>query len=128
VFNSLEFAPRRTRLSYLAIILILLFGLVHQVQSQCSNPANQIVAENCLPGNPDSEWDVSMSDAGDPTIQGFATDISVNQGSTVFFKISTPATAYTINIYRIGYYAGRGRAGLPLFHHLRIFLRLNLHV
>jgi hypothetical protein len=84
------------------------FGLCGQAHAQCSTPANPIVAENCLPGSPDSEWDVSTSNAGDPTIQGFATDISVNQGGTVFFKISTPATAYTINIYRMGYYGGTG--------------------
>ena len=40
--------------------------------------ANPITAENCLPGNPASEWDISG--AGDPSIQGFATDISVNRG------------------------------------------------
>ena len=52
---------------------------------------NAIVAENCLPGNLPSEWDISG--AGDSTIQGFATDISVNQGGTVSFKINTPANA-----------------------------------
>ncbi|MBW4028565.1 MAG: DUF4082 domain-containing protein [Acidobacteria bacterium] len=66
------------------------------------------MAENCLQGNPASEWDVKTGDAGDPTIQGFATDISVNAGDTVFFKIKTPATSYTINIYRMGYYGGLG--------------------
>ena len=54
----------------------------------CSAPPNAIVAENCLPGNLPSEWDISG--AGDTTIQGFATDISVNQGGTVNFKIKTP--------------------------------------
>jgi hypothetical protein len=34
-----------------------------------------------------SEWDVSG--AGDPSIQGFATDISVNKGETVSFKVKT---------------------------------------
>ncbi len=43
----------------------------------CDAPANPIVAENCLPGNPPSQWDVSG--AGDPSIQGFATQISVNR-------------------------------------------------
>ncbi len=72
----------------------------------CQAPANQIVAENCLPGAPPSQWDVSGS--GDSTIQGFATDISVNHGTTVHFKINTDASAYTIDIYRIGYYQGNG--------------------
>src|SRR5205085_11469569 len=33
---------------------------------------NPIVAENLLPGNPASEWDIAG--AGDDNIQGFATD------------------------------------------------------
>jgi len=69
---------------------------------------NPIPAENLLPGNPASEWDVSG--AGDLSIQGFATDISVNKGSTVHFKIDleNPATNYSIKIYRLGYYQGNG--------------------
>jgi hypothetical protein len=74
--------------------------------AQCSTPANVIVAENCLPGNPVSDWQITGS--GDPTIQGFATDISVNVGQTIYFKIDIPATAYTIDIYRLGYYQGNG--------------------
>ncbi|MFN8381824.1 MAG: sortase [Anaerolineales bacterium] len=72
----------------------------------CTTPPNEIVAENCLPGNPPSEWDVSG--AGDANIQGYATDISVNQGGTVHFKVDTNATAYHIDIYRMGYYGGNG--------------------
>jgi hypothetical protein len=90
------------------LFFALLFALCTQAHSQCSSPANAIVAENCQPGSPSSEWDVSTGDAGDPTIQGFATDISVNQGGTIYFKISTPAKAYSINIYRMGYYQGLG--------------------
>ena len=59
-----------------------------------------------LPGNPASEWDVTG--AGDPSIQGFATDISVDQGQTVDFKIDTTSTDYRIDIYRLGYYGGLG--------------------
>lgn len=76
------------------------------VFGSCSSPANAIEAENCLQGSPQSEWGVSGS--GDPTIQGFATDISVNVGQSVFFKINTTASAYTISIYRLGYYDGDG--------------------
>ncbi|WP_213806338.1 DUF4082 domain-containing protein [Granulicella sp. dw_53] len=88
--------------------MAVLVSLVGQAHAQCTNPANPIVAENCLTGNPSSEWDVGPGSAGDLSIQGFAADISVNQGSTIFFKINTPATAYTIDIYRMGYYGGRG--------------------
>jgi WD40 repeat protein len=72
----------------------------------CAAPANPIVAENCLTGNPASEWDVAG--AGDSTIQGFATDISVNRGSTINFKVKTTAASYRIDIYRMGYYGGLG--------------------
>ena len=71
----------------------------------CDAPANEIVAENCLPG--DTDWDITG--AGSPNIQGFATDISVNLGQPVAFKIDTPATDYRLDIYRMGYYAGRRR-------------------
>jgi hypothetical protein len=77
--------------------------------AQCTGtPANAIVAENCLTGNPSQEWDIANSDAGSLAIQGFATDISVTPGNTINFKINTPSTNYSINIYRIGYYQGNG--------------------
>lgn len=73
----------------------------------CGPPVvNPVACENTKPGNPQSEWDVSGS--GDPSIQGFATDISVNHGETVHFKIKTDATAYRLDIYRLGYYGGMG--------------------
>ena len=72
----------------------------------CASPANPIEAENCLAGNPASQWDISG--AGDGSIQGFATDISVNVSQTVSFKIDTNATSYHLDIYRMGYYQGNG--------------------
>ncbi len=107
-FRRLLFAHSR----FLGYLLVLLagFGFANPAfaATQCANPQNAIVAENCLTGNPASEWDVAPNNAGDPTILGFATDISVNQGGTVAFKINTNAKAYTINIYRLGYYGGMG--------------------
>jgi hypothetical protein len=73
-------------------------------QSSCTSPANAIVAENCNVGT--SGWQVGG--LGDLTIQGFATDISVNVGQTIFFKVNTPAKSYHIDIYRMGYYGGTG--------------------
>jgi len=92
-----------------APLLVAAAGLVVDTaaaQAPCDAPANEIVAENCLPGNPSSEWDISG--AGDPSIQGFATDISVERGATIGFKIKTDAADYRIDIYRLGYYAGLG--------------------
>lgn len=72
----------------------------------CASPVNSIVAENCKAGNPSTEWDISGD--GDTSIQGFATDISVNKGNTISFKIKTTATNYRLDIYRMGYYSGNG--------------------
>ncbi len=68
--------------------------------------ANEIVIENALPGNPPAEWEISG--AGDSTIQGFGTDISVDQGQTIGFKFDTDSDDYHIDIYRLGWYGGLG--------------------
>ena len=59
-----------------------------------------------MTGNPSTEWDVPLG--GDPTIQGFTTDISYNKGDSAIFKINTDASAYRLDIYRMGYYQGNG--------------------
>jgi hypothetical protein len=76
---------------------------------------NAVVTENALPGTPQSVWQINNS--GDPTIQGFTTDISYNVGQTVSFKIDTPATSYHLDIYRMGYYQGDGARLLTTLHH-----------
>ncbi|MEO8225096.1 MAG: N,N-dimethylformamidase beta subunit family domain-containing protein, partial [Gammaproteobacteria bacterium] len=106
-----------TRLSALVIAGALTFAVSHfssdgfrlgaQSTDPCAPPnGNPIVCENQKAGAPASEWDVSG--AGDPSIQGFSTDISVNRGQAIGFKIKTDAPSYTIDIYRMGYYGGFG--------------------
>src|SRR5258708_13267960 len=87
--------------------LLLVFAhasLAFSAFATCTAPKNAIEAENCLPGNPPSQW--YIQGAGSPNIQGFATDISVNAGQTISFKISTNAVLWRIDIYRLGYYQG----------------------
>jgi hypothetical protein len=60
--------------------------------------------ENALPGTPPSEWDSYE----DQSIEGFATQISVNAGETVRFKVKTDSPNYRIRIYRMGWYQGNG--------------------
>jgi Domain of unknown function (DUF4082)/Bacterial Ig-like domain/Bacterial Ig domain/Secretion system C-terminal sorting domain len=75
---------------------------------------NAIVTENKLAGTPESTWDIPESSDntfGDKSIQGFATDISVNKGGVVTFKITVTTGTnkqYGIKIYRVGYYQGNG--------------------
>ena len=108
--SALPPARKRKHSKLLPVLcgFLILWGFSRFTHAQCSNPLNAIVAENCLPGNPASQWDILQGNAGSLTIQGFATDISFNQGATVTFKISTPAKAYTVDIYRMGYYGGLG--------------------
>jgi hypothetical protein len=73
----------------------------------CGPSGNKIACENSKPGTDPAVWD-DMSGAGDETIQGFSTDISVNVGQRVDFKIDTTASSYAITIYRVGYYQGLG--------------------
>jgi Ca2+-binding RTX toxin-like protein len=70
---------------------------------------NRIVEENARTDGiaPRSYWDVPHSTA----IEGFATDISVNAGETVDFKINVnggAGTDYKIEIFRLGFYGGNG--------------------
>ena len=75
-------------------------------QASCAAPANPIEAENCQPGTGPSVW--RIFGVGDSTIQGFTTQMSVNVGQTVSFKVDTNASNYTITIFRLGWYGGLG--------------------
>src|ERR1700712_1933550 len=91
------------------IILFLAFFSFHSSYSQ-----NAIVTENLITGVPASQWDIPLNgngSFGDKTIQGFGTDISVNVGGTINFKITVTSgtnKSFGIKIYRIGYYQGNG--------------------
>jgi hypothetical protein len=100
-FRRIRFVSGR-----ILLLGLVLAGLGASAFATCTAPQNPIEAENCLPGNPTSTWYIAGS--GSPNIQGFTTDISVNAGQTVFFKVMTNALAYRIDIYRIGYYQGNG--------------------
>ncbi|MEH2468877.1 hypothetical protein V1284_000321 [Nitrobacteraceae bacterium AZCC 2299] len=67
--------------------------------------SNAIALENMKQGTPESEW---LIDRGDPSIEGFAAQFTINHGQRVDFKINTNSTNYRIDIYRIGYYNGDG--------------------
>jgi hypothetical protein len=73
----------------------------------CTPPVtNEIACENTKPGADPETWQIHL--AGDDSIQGFATSMSVNKGQTISFKIKAPSTSYTIDILRLGYYGGDG--------------------
>jgi Domain of unknown function (DUF4082)/Bacterial Ig domain/Purple acid Phosphatase, N-terminal domain len=80
-------------------------GATRALAGPCDAPVtNPIACENTKPGS--SDWE--LSGPMDRSILGFSTDISVNRGGTVSFKVKTDAMLYTLDIYRMGYYAGMG--------------------
>ena len=74
---------------------------------------NTIALENQLPGTPQSVWGIN----GPDNIEGFTTDISVNHGNTIVFKINTDSSDYRIEIYRLGYYGGDGARLVDTIQH-----------
>jgi hypothetical protein len=81
-------------------------AISHAAADPCATPVtNPVACENSKPGTPPSQWDVSG--VGDPSIQGFATKMSVNVGQPISFKVDTSAS-YHIDILRLGYYGGDG--------------------
>src|ERR1700676_5535471 len=115
VFSTPQYAKRRPSrssvwmsLAFTRVLLLMLVcaNLALSTFATCTAPKNPIEAENCLPGTPSSQW--YIQGAGSPNILGFTTDISVNVGQTIFFKISTNAISLRIDIYRLGYYQGNG--------------------
>jgi len=73
-----------------------------------------IIAENALPGTPQSVWDVDGS--GSANIQGFAAQFSINHGQTQQFKVDTDTANYHLDIYRMGYYGGDGARYITTVH------------
>ncbi|MQY03478.1 DUF4082 domain-containing protein [Actinomadura macrotermitis] len=96
----------------LVVLTLLLAGLAGvfapkaRAAGPCDVGGNPVACENSKPGAPKSEWD--KISGGGQTIEGFTTRFSVNVGTTVQFKINTPASQYSIDIYRMGYYGGSG--------------------
>ncbi len=73
---------------------------VRPVARTCS-AGNPVTRENCYPGS--STWDIR----GDTSVEGFATEQSIDHGGSVGIKVRSTA-AFDIEIYRSGYYGATG--------------------
>ena len=69
----------------------------------CARPPNPIVAENCRQGSED--WVVRKNSFD---ILGFASSTSINKGESIQFYIDTPSPRFSLSIFRLGYYSGKG--------------------
>jgi hypothetical protein len=98
---------RRALILIAAAVLVVLTVPAASHAAACTPPVeNQVACENTKPGANPSTWQIDG--AGDPTIQGFATSMSVNKGETVSFKIKSNTPNYKVDILRLGYYGGLG--------------------
>jgi hypothetical protein len=99
-------ASPRTPAVLLALVAALVVLGVAPAASQaapCTAPVvNQVACENTQAGSAQSTWEVDG--AGDASIQGYATAMSVNKGQTISFKIKSSTSNYHIDILRLGYY------------------------
>jgi hypothetical protein len=98
----------------LIIFVSLLIACSQKEQVSSDNP---IIAENKLPGTTD--WLIQVDkDACEypehqfcrrPQIEGYCSQMSLTQGDTLNFYVSTnPVSQFTLDIYRMGYYQGKG--------------------
>ncbi len=73
----------------------------------CSPPVtNEVACENSRPGTHWTDWE--LDGPGDPDLQGYATEMSVQAGDTIDFKIKAASASYHVDILRLGYYGGLG--------------------
>lgn len=99
----------------LLMLLVLDCFVIVSFSQRPSN--NLIIAENKLPGT--SDWLINvkfdtcaMPDhrfCRRPQIEGYCSKSSVAAGDTIAFFVSTnPGSPYSLDIYRLGYYQGKG--------------------
>lgn len=72
--------------------------------AQTAGADSAVRDENQLPGASPDQWE----SWNDESIAGFTTQYSYLPGETVTFKIKTDSPSYTVRIYRLGWYGGKG--------------------
>jgi hypothetical protein len=81
------------------------FSKLLRVLSGRSASVNPLLDENNLPGTED--WVLTRPAFG-REIEGYASVCSASRGQTIDLYVSTAAPSYTIQIFRTGWYGGRG--------------------
>ncbi len=89
-----------------AIFLIRVAPASASTEFPCPTTGNPIPCENALAPDLPSEYVPGQPD--NQSIEGYATSMGVDVGSTESFKIDTASTSYHIDILRLGWYGGAG--------------------
>ncbi|MCC6421157.1 MAG: hypothetical protein IT429_23215 [Gemmataceae bacterium] len=106
-------APCRVGRAFLAVAAVLAAGGQAAAQDRKAAPANPIQEENRKPGALDWQLTrVRLDKSGGfraSAIEGYCSHQSVQAGDTLKIMVSTtPAARFKIEIFRTGYYGGRG--------------------
>ncbi|MBV9228347.1 MAG: hypothetical protein JOZ18_03465 [Chloroflexi bacterium] len=90
----------------------------HQATSANGIKSNPITIENALPGTTD--WMIPAGKEATVEIQAYVGTRSAAPGQTLTFYVSTQRadTSYTLNIYRLGWYQGKGGRLMTSIHNL----------
>src|SRR4029077_20729821 len=107
--------PRSAQRLWLLTCLLVLLASTHLTSAPSAQAAdNPVVTENQQPGS--TGWQGSRSaDDAHGQIKGYASATSVMQNSSITLYVSVnPAQAYSIDVYRMGWY--QGRAGRLRLH------------
>ena len=95
----------------------IVFFLIACSAPEKKNSDNLVTKENSLPGTSDWLINVKYDTCSAPNhrycrrpeIEGYCSQSSVSVGDTIRFFVSTnPVSKYTMSIYRLGYYGGKG--------------------
>ena len=88
-------------------------GSVPLVHADARQPSQAIAKENEKPGTTGWQLDKTKIDPETryrcPWIEGYCSDTSIRAGETLRIFVSTnPAAAFSLDIYRLGFYQGKG--------------------
>lgn len=81
----------------------------HSQRATCANAKhapNPVAAENMCPGSAAWQWSGDVS--GPTDIEGFVAPASVTNGDSLHLFVTTTASTYTFEVFRLGWYSGLG--------------------
>jgi hypothetical protein len=90
-------------------------AVVSQVASVSVPPPNPVAQENRRPGT--TAWQLTHP-ADNRQIEGYASLTSVPDGGTIDLFVNTQDATYSFNVYRMGWYGGRGGRQVLKVKHL----------
>ena len=103
---------------------LLFMGFSRVFSQDSKNPENLIQIENAKPGTKD--WIITNTYIDphtwwrSPRIEGYCSEPSVRAGDTIRIMVSTnPASEFSLEIYRTGYYGGDGGRLMKTFESLQ---------